>query len=612
MIWLLRLDEAHLGVPFLDRGDVLLNGVLAKSLIDNGWVWRNPFLGAPFGTQLLDFPFYDNLDLGLMKLIALFTSNYAVILNLFFLATFPLAMTSSLVVLRSFKITYPSAVVVSVLFAFIPYHFQRGEAHLFLSAYFLIPLMTMVVLWIWTGGSLERSQEERTFLLDRRHIVYAVVVCTLVGSAVSYYTFFGCYFIFVATLISAIRFKSPVRLAWGGGFLLMTVVILVVNTSPNWLYALRHGSNPQVAQRSPVEAEVYGLKLTHLLLPVNDHRIQFLRNMRQRYNQSTTDGEGQTASLGFVGDVGFLFLLGWVACSPEKRSSTEWFGALGVLALAAVLLGTVGGLGSLFNFLIYPQIRAYNRISIYIAFFSLFGMAVLLDHLRQSLGGGRRATYLWYAILGLILILGILDQTNRSFAPDHKGLRNRFRRNQEFIAEIEASVPTGTMIFELPNAKFPEAKPIGAMGPYDDLRGYLHSRSLRWSGGAMRGRPEALWPERNGLDVGTVKAAADPQGQNKIALQLSPQALDALALAGFGGIYIDRKGFWDLGASITSQLQATLGEVPLESENHRWVFFNLTSFAEALHTKYSPEQWYTERNKILEVPSSERARDDSK
>src|SRR5208282_2647544 len=183
----LRLDQAHLKVPFVDGRDALLHAILVKSLIDNGWVWHNPYLGAPYQTQLLDFPFYDNLNLVLIKLIAAFSSNYALVLNLFFLLTFPLTALSSFLVLRSFKISNPSALVVSLLFTFLPYHFQRGEAHLFLSAYFLIPPMTMVIVWIWIGGS-----ERRSFSLSRKQKVGAAIICALVGSANSYYTFFGC------------------------------------------------------------------------------------------------------------------------------------------------------------------------------------------------------------------------------------------------------------------------------------------------------------------------------------------------------------------------------------------------------------------------------------
>src|ERR1022692_2895475 len=193
VVWLLRLPIADVTVPFVYDRDALIQSVVVKGLVENGWVWHNPLLGAPFGSQFLDFPFYDNLDLALMKLIAMFTSNYAVVFNLFFLLTFPLTVTSSMLALRSFNVSYLSAIFVSLLYAFIPFHFYRGEGHLFIGAYFLLPLMSMLILWLWTGQ------------LTRRRIVSAIVVCALTGSAFGYYAVFGCYFLLVIAIVSAIR-----------------------------------------------------------------------------------------------------------------------------------------------------------------------------------------------------------------------------------------------------------------------------------------------------------------------------------------------------------------------------------------------------------------------
>ncbi len=603
MTWLLRLDRAHLEIPFADGGDVLLNSALIKSLVDNGWVFRNPYLGAPYGTQFYDFPFYDNLSVALMKVIALFTSNYAMVMNLFFLLTFPLTALTSVFALRNFKVSYPSALVVSLLFAFLPYHFQRGEGHFFLSSYFVVPLMTMVILWVWIGDPARQEDEPGRYSFTQRQIALAVVICALVGSTVSYYTFFGTYFLCVAAVVSAIRFRSPKRVAWGLGAAALTFIFLLVNTSPTWLYAMRHGSNPEVAQRAPQESELYGLKLTHLLFPIKEHRVELLRNVRQSYERTVPTYEGNTATLGTVGDIGFIFLLGVLFCAIGRGVDTELLSALAVLTFSALLLGTMGGLGVVFSYLVNPQMRAYNRISIYIAFFSLFGVALLLDAVKRWVGDGTWARYLWYVLLGATLGLGILDQTSHTFAPSYESLKSRFEEQQDFVSQVESSVPPGSMIFEIPNEAFPEVKPIGEMRAYDELRGYLHSRSLRWSAGAMRGRPEALWPERNGLDVGVWKRDGGPQGRGGVDLELSPQALDALAFAGFSGIYIYRQGFGDLGISLTAQLEALLGEHPLESKDRQLVFFNLGSFTAGLRAKYTAEQWEAERHRTLAIPS---------
>lgn len=59
-------------------------------------------------------------------------------------------------------------------------------------------------------------------------------------------------------------------------------------------------------------------------------------------------------------------------CQPERVN------------LFAFLLGTVGGFGAVFSFVIRPQLRGLNRISVYIAFFSI--AAVRLRYACSSMG----------------------------------------------------------------------------------------------------------------------------------------------------------------------------------------------------------------------------------
>lgn len=120
----------------------------------------------------------------------------------------------------------------------------------------------------------------------------------------------------------------------------------------------------------------------------------------------------------------------------------------------------------------------------------------------------------------------------------------------------------------------------------------------------MRGRPEARWPERNGLDLGAETIAVGTGGKRRAVLQLPPQALDALVFAGFSGIYFDRHGFWDLGFSLVSQLQTLLGEAPIESRDGRFAFFNLSAFAQAMRAKYTPEQWDAQHRRVLGLEAS--------
>ena len=80
-----------------------------KGIVDNGWYWKNPTLGAPNGLEMYDFPAVDNSAAIIIALIGLFTNHPFLILNIFYLLTFPLVTISALYVFRRLNVSYPIA-----------------------------------------------------------------------------------------------------------------------------------------------------------------------------------------------------------------------------------------------------------------------------------------------------------------------------------------------------------------------------------------------------------------------------------------------------------------------------------------------------------------------
>ncbi|MDQ1444664.1 MAG: hypothetical protein QOI20_1128, partial [Acidimicrobiaceae bacterium] len=150
----LRLWRANLRVPFIYGGDANSHAMLFKAVMEHGWYEANPNLGAPYGQHFHDFPMADNLHLVVGKVLGLFTHSYALVVNVYFLATFGLAALTALWVLRWLGMSRPVSLVMSVLFAILPYHFMRGETHLFLAAYYGVPLATYLLFKAVRGESL--------------------------------------------------------------------------------------------------------------------------------------------------------------------------------------------------------------------------------------------------------------------------------------------------------------------------------------------------------------------------------------------------------------------------------------------------------------------------
>jgi phosphoglycerol transferase len=64
------------------------------------------------------------------------------------------------------------------------------------------------------------------------------------------------------------------------------------------------------------------------------------------------------------------------------------------------------------------------------------------------------------------------------------------------------------------------------------------------------------------------------------------QFLEAISLAGFSGVYVDRKGYTDDGADLEAKLRSLLEIDPLISANKQMSFFDLGPYNSKLAAKY--------------------------
>jgi phosphoglycerol transferase len=584
LVVLLQLWRADFRVPFAYFGDAICTQLWAKGLAEHGWFLDNPSLGAPFRLEMHDFPLADGLFFLLLRGSVLIFGNHVVALHAYYFATFFLATASAMFATRRLGAARGPAAVCGLLYAFLFYHFFRGESHLFLASYFLVPLAAVVCLRIYRDGELlfrEGGGRARLDLGSKRAIA-AIALCALLGSGGIYYAAFSCCLLMVAGVCAAVarRMFHPL----GSAAILAGLIVAggLVNLAPTMLYRLGHGPNPEAVQRFPFHGELWGLRITQLLLPVPNHRIGALAGLRRRYDfaQIVPPFDSDASSLGVIGAAGFLGLLAAAVVRRRSRSSGTVDG-LAALNLAAVLLATTSGFGALAGYVVSPLLRCYNRISVFVAFFALAAVALVLT---RVVGSARPGWPRLVARLGLvaILVVGVLDQTPRSLVPDYDELRAGYARDGAFIARIESMLAPGAMVFQLPVLEFPESVPPGAMLPYDHGRAYLHSKALRWSFAAMKGRYADAWQ----------KAAAD---------QPAPAMLRTLALAGFSGIYVDRAGFDDRGATLVAELAREAGAATVESDDQRLAFYDLRPFAMALHDRLGPEGWADARSGCVDA-----------
>ena len=579
----LRLWDLDFHVPTNYGGDGTLHLMFTKGLLENGWFLTNPSLGAPGEMDLREFPAVDTLPALLIKGLGLFTHDPALLNNLFFLLTFPLASLAAFYACRQMGFLPGPSLLCALLYAFAQYHFVRSEGHLYLSAYFMAPLATLVAWWIAEGRLLGPAGAWWRGRLPR-----AGGICVLTSLSGVYYPFFAGIILVTASLLALCARRDRRHFVAGALLTALLAAGLLACLLPTILYLHRHPGQPAAGTRRPEEAEIFGLKIAQVLLPIDGHRLGAVDRFKARYDRhSPLVNENSTAAVGVVAAAGFLGLLGWLLFrpvmvraaapggvepdgDPDPPPGRRFLDTFSVFNAAAVLFGTVGGFGELFALGVSPQIRALNRFSVFIDFFALAAVAFCLDAVARRWRGSRTARVAGGIALGGLLLLGLLDQTRPINPVAYRVMSHDYRADQAFFRRAAASLPAGAMVFQLPYMGFPENGPEEGLQDYSLFDGYVLSSGLRWSYGAMRDSSGDQW-------------------QQAVARLPLEAGVRQLALAGFSGIHVERAGYADFGAALVAKLRDLLGP-PTATESERQ-FFSLLDYTRALRATLTPAQW---------------------
>ena len=138
--------------------------------------------------------------------------------------------------------------------------------------------------------------------------------------------------------------------------------------------------------------------------------------------------------------------------------------------------------------------------------------------------------------------------------------RISYNSDKKFVENIENTLGENAMVFQLPYHEYPEGGPVNNMTDYHLFIGYLHSKTLRWSYGGIKGREASEW--------------------SKYATSLPlNEMLEYICKAGFTGLYIDARAYReDELQELKSNIYNLINTNETISENGNLIFYDLRPY----------------------------------
>lgn len=496
------------------------------------WTKKPHSFGAPFAADWNDYP---SPDEGLLAWMAVLTRTFGVGAgaNMAVLTAHLFASLAFYYVCRRLRYDHLFSVATALLFSLSRYAFSRGLLHLGLTYYWHIPFGILVVWWCLRRAGLSgRGRWSFSIAVAVLHAVqnpyYTGMFMQLLGGAFVYH---------LARRSARPRITAPLILL---GVTVTTFLLMNVDT---FVSRAVNGPNPTVVQRNYSGLEFYALKPVEMLLPVV-HRIGWLHNWAREsyYAKTMLIGEAGSPYLGIIGIAALGWLVGSTFRAVSMRARTTEIPSHFWLVLWVLAYSIVGGVNGVLGFVL-ELFRGTNRYSIVILTLVLLFLARQLTRITRRWNALGRT-----ALATAIVALGLFDQIPPALTAGIPSVAQQVSSDREIIATVEAQLPPGATLFQMPVVDFPEVGPLVGMGDYEHFRPYLYSKTLRYSYGSVKGRSREAW-------------------QKEAATLPAPRMVAMLERYGFDAIWINRKGYADGAAALINDLRSAgranvLGENP--------------------------------------------------
>lgn len=509
-------------MPLAYEGDNLPTHAFLKNYMDLEWI--QPFsqkliprLGSPDIANWSAIPVTEELPQYFFGLLGNLVGLYPA-MNLMYMTSFILAALSFYYVANFYKIKTPLALSGAIAFTFSHFILIRGLGHFFVGFCWYLPIMIMLVHWSYVP-------QNKFFTFKRKRLAY---IFSIICGSLNFYFSAMIVSLFLISILTHIIRKNYSAIFFPVICSMLIVITFFIWHFDTFIYNLNQNNNildnNLMRGRSIHGLQLYALQLPELFFDPRGESFLGQVGSYLFYGKSGWKGEFWSPYLGVIGALSFLFLIlhGTYRLLQGKLKliSLHYFHAIWI-----VLFSIVGGINLLLGTVGFTWFRATNRYSIIILIISLlFTLKFISKHCSRK------------AIITLSLI--IIGMTYFEFIRDIKSSKTqnyqRVISDISFVDSIENELPNAK-IFQLPIVKFPESPSVHNMTDYEHLRPYLHSSTLSFSYGNVKGSGTDNWQEE------LTKLPID-------------RMIDKISLYGFDIILYNKNGYVDNGELLSSTL----------------------------------------------------------
>ena len=580
-MYFLGLYDVDLRVPFMYERDAMGGLIAARNIISgNGWV-EYPNMGAPGIVTRVYSPDTAHLLYFGMWVLSFFINEPGLLTNIFYILTFFTVAASAALSLRLLKISPIVSVAGGVIFTLLHYHYFRGTRHILLSAYAIVPIACVVILWIMNGElelfkniSGSKGLLSKIFNRTNAKFLFSICVALITGLINIYYTFFICLCICFAMLWNLLEERNVKKIKAPIIVLLTIVFVKVIAMIPFIVNILSGNAHVLSVARGLHDVELQSFRIVHLILPVWEHRIPFFAWVRKiyEYDIQMLARDSRGSALGILLSIGFIASF-FIAMLKRKTNNPESAAVLessvrnsAVHNMFLLIVGTAGGLSSIF-IAFMQHARAYNRLSVFIAFFSLLIVCYYGDRFFKRKKYSKMVTVL---VISCITVLASFDMAGNSNIGRH--YEQEYHVRKQFFSAVEDKTPAGSMVFQLPFV------PSNHMHEFNDIPRHVHNvpfvntESLRWSYRAMYGSAAERWQEH-------------------VAGLPTDKMLEQIAANGFSGVYIDIRGYVDDEAHIIiEEISEITGSEYIICGQGFMVYFYIGEFTDRVNSELTEQE----------------------